>query len=66
MINNFAHEMGTLAIAFSRADEVVPFVIEKAGALGITVADGQSEKIFRPGEAATTSRQGKPWWKPWQ
>lgn len=65
MIGNFAHEMGMLAISFSRADEVVPFVIEKAHELDITVADGQSEKIFRPGLHDTSDDINKPWWKFW-
>lgn len=64
MINNFAHEMGMLAISFSRADEVVPFIIEKANALGITVADGQSGEIFRPGDPPSSGKP-RPWWRPW-
>jgi hypothetical protein len=48
MINNFAHEMGMVAIRFSRADEVAPFVIETANLLGITVFDGQAERFHRP------------------
>jgi hypothetical protein len=58
MIGNFAHEMGMLAILSSRADELVPFIIKEANALGITVADGQSGKIHRPGTI-------KPRWKFW-
>jgi hypothetical protein len=65
MLGNFAHDMGMLAILFSRADEVVPFIIDKANALGITVADGQSERIFRPGNSASVSEKPKPWWRPW-
>jgi hypothetical protein len=47
MINNFAHEMGMLAISFPRADEVVPFIVETANRLGISVADGQTGEIHR-------------------
>lgn len=64
MINNFARDMGMLAISFSRATEVVAFIIEKANALGITVADGQSGEIFRPGGNPTTKRG--PWWQLWK
>jgi hypothetical protein len=64
MINNFSHEMGMLAISFSRADEVVPFIVREANALGITVADGQSGAIFRPGTERKTAK--KPWWRFWQ
>lgn len=49
MINNFSHEMGMLAISFSRVREVVPFIIESANKLGIAVADGQSGEIHRAG-----------------
>jgi len=48
MINNFAHDMGTLAITFEAAEYVVPFVIEKALELGIAVADPQKWEIIRP------------------
>lgn len=48
MINNFASEMGMLAIIFSRVGEVLPFIIRQAHALGITVADGQDGTIHRP------------------
>jgi hypothetical protein len=66
MIDNFAHHMGMVAISFSRADEVVPFVIAQANALGITVADGQSETIHPPAGAATpVAGQPKPWWRWW-
>jgi hypothetical protein len=65
MIDNFASEMGMLAVIFSRADEVVPFIIKSAIELGITVADGQSLKIYRPRSAHTHERGKKPWWKQW-
>ena len=48
LINNFASEMGMLAIKFSRVEEVIPFAVESALALGITVMDAQEEKIHRP------------------
>jgi hypothetical protein len=48
MINNFAHEMGMLAILTSKLEEVFPFIVEQAHSLGITVADGQSGEIHRP------------------
>jgi hypothetical protein len=47
MINNFSNEMGMLAISFSRAEEVVPFIVKSANQLGITVADGQTGEIHR-------------------
>lgn len=65
MINNFAHDMGMLAISFSRVEEVVPFIIKEANALGISVADGQSGEIYRPGNGTHGSLTSKPWWKFW-
>lgn len=63
MLNNFCSEMGMLAIVFSRVDEVLPFILEKCSELGITVADGQSGKIHRPGDSGQTDT--KPWWRFW-
>lgn len=48
LINNFASEIGEVSIKFSRVAEVVPFAVEQALALGITVMDGQDESIHRP------------------
>ncbi len=48
LINNFAGELGEVAIKFSRAEEVVAFAVSAALALGITVMDGQTEAIHRP------------------
>lgn len=66
MIGNFAHATGMLAISFSRADELVPFIIKEANALGISVADGQSGEIFRPGNSTNARGDTKPWWRFWQ
>jgi len=63
MMGNFASKMGMLAIVYSRADEVFPFILESALALDIIVADGQSERIYRPGEDA--EKNSKPWWQFW-
>jgi hypothetical protein len=50
LMENFRSEMGMVAISYSRVDEVVPFVIQTAIDLKITVFDGQTGEIFRPGE----------------
>jgi hypothetical protein len=65
MLNNFSSEMGMLAISFSRAGEVVPFIVEKANSLGITVADGQTGKIHRSKSSASPEEKQKPWWQFW-
>ncbi len=56
MLGNFAHDMGMLAISFSRVDEVVPFIIQEATALGIVVADGQSGELHGPLRAASAPK----------
>ncbi len=66
MIGNFANEMGMLAISFSRVEEVVPFIVESANALGITVADGQTGDIHRPAGQPSTQSSKRPWWRFWQ
>lgn len=48
MINNFSHDMGMLAIVYSKVEQVLPFIIQQANQLGITVADGQDGQIYRP------------------
>ena len=65
MIGNFAGEMGMLAVSFSRVDEVIPFIIKEANALGISVADPQSGEIFRPNSSMQDKMRSKPWWKFW-
>ncbi|MGJ8676939.1 MAG: hypothetical protein ACSHX0_05445 [Akkermansiaceae bacterium] len=59
MIGNFASKMGMLAIVYSRVDEVFPFILKEALGLGIIVADGQSERIYRPDEQLLETK--KPW-----
>ena len=66
MLGNFAHDMGMLAISFRRADELLPFIVESANALGITVADGQSERIYRPATHAESGSVPKKWWAFWR
>ena len=63
MIGNFASKMGMLAIFYSRVDEVFPFILEHALELDIILADGQDEKIYRPGYQIEP--KNKPWWKFW-
>ncbi|RBP44834.1 hypothetical protein [Arenicella xantha] len=63
MIGNFASKMGMLAILYSRADELFPFILQNALELDIILADGQDEKIYRPGYKIEQKK--KPWWKIW-
>lgn len=65
MIGNFANQMGMLAITFSRVEEVVPFVVLSANALGIAVADGQTGHIHRPSASPGAACPERPWWRFW-
>lgn len=44
-----------LGLIFSRVDEVLPFVIETATAIGLTVVDWQTGKVHRPRERNTNT-----------
>lgn len=46
--NNFAKRAAVLGLVFSRVDEVLPFVVETATALGMSVFDWQTAHIHRP------------------
>ncbi|MBN1907440.1 MAG: hypothetical protein JW927_20340 [Deltaproteobacteria bacterium] len=63
MLGTFASKMGMLAIVYPRVNEVFPFILENALALDIIVADGQSDKIYRPGQQMNETK--RPWWKFW-
>lgn len=63
MMGNFASKMGMLAIVFSKVDVAFPFILENALELEIIVADGQNERVYRPGDPELI--QKTPWWKVW-
>src|SRR5262245_44972069 len=44
-----------LGLIFSRVNEVMPFVIETATALGLTIVDWQTGKVHRPKAPAKTA-----------
>lgn len=50
LLKGFAGEMGMLSINPEHVEEVVPFVVETALALGLVVMDEQEDKIYRPGK----------------
>lgn len=45
--NNAGHKATVLGLAFSRADEVLPFVVATANRLGLVVFDWQTNRIHR-------------------
>src|SRR5262245_35632930 len=49
LINNFGQHAATFGISYSRVDEVLPFVVEEATAMGFWVFDAQDEAVHLPG-----------------
>jgi hypothetical protein len=47
LINNFLHRAAVLGISYSRVEEVLPFLVETANALGLVVFDWATETIYR-------------------
>lgn len=47
--NNFGHRAAVLAMVFSTVGEGLPFIVEQANDLGLTVFDWVGPTIFRPG-----------------
>ena len=50
--NDFGHRVAVLGLIYSRVEEVLPFVIETATGLGLSVFDWGGPTIYRP---ATTT-----------
>lgn len=48
LIDNFGHRAAVLGISYSRVDEVLPFLIFTANAMGLAVFDWATAKIHRP------------------
>jgi len=46
--NNLGHRASVLGMVYSRVDEVLPFLIEQANALGLIVFDWATKTIHRP------------------
>jgi hypothetical protein len=47
LINNFGHRVAFLGISYSRVEEVLPFLVERANALGLTVLDWATQIVYR-------------------
>jgi hypothetical protein len=58
LLNNFGHRAAVLGISHPRVDEVLPFLIETANALGLVVFDWATGMIHRAGPAAAPDRGG--------
>jgi hypothetical protein len=48
LIENFQHRAAVLGMSYSRVEEVLPFLVEKANDLGLVVFDWGTETIHRP------------------
>jgi hypothetical protein len=46
--NNFGNRVAVLGMAYSRVDEVLPFLVESANGLGLVVFDWGGPAIYRP------------------
>ena len=46
--NDFGHRAAVLGVIYSRVEEVLPFLIETANVLGLTVFDWGGPNIYRP------------------
>jgi hypothetical protein len=46
--NNFGHRVAVLGMVFSRAGEALPFLVDTANELGLTVFDWAGPSIYRP------------------
>jgi hypothetical protein len=73
LINNFGDKLATIGIITERISEVLPFVIETATAMGLTVFDAGDERIHRPRgwepRPAGSTREAitqHPWWRFWR
>jgi hypothetical protein len=56
MLGNFGTRIGMLALLTDRVDELLPFIIQEAGELGISVADGQTGQITRPASISNSTQ----------
>lgn len=48
--NDFGDRAAVLGVVFSRADEVIPFLVRSANDLGLTVFDWAGPIIYRPSQ----------------
>lgn len=72
LINNFGGKLATIGIVTSRIGDALPFVIETATNMGMTVFDAGDEQIHRPVGwkpplewSLPVPTRAKPWWRFW-
>jgi hypothetical protein len=59
LLNNFLHRAAVLGMAYSRVEEVLPFLVETANTLGLTVLDWATGKVYRAEPRTTPDRGGR-------
>jgi hypothetical protein len=47
LINNFLHRAAVLGMSYSRVEEVLPFLVETANAMGLVVFDWATKRVYR-------------------
>ena len=58
LINNFGHRAAVLGMSYSRVEEVLPFLVETANALGLVVFDWATETVHRAEPGTAPDRRG--------
>lgn len=49
LIDRFSHDLAVVSVAFTRLEEVMPFIVATALGMGCSVFDLQAKMIYRPG-----------------
>jgi hypothetical protein len=67
LIENFGQRIATLGVVYSRADEVIPFLISTSTGMGFWVFDPQAEIVHLPGGVVLRpAGAAKSWWQFWK
>jgi hypothetical protein len=71
LINNFGQHAATLGISYSHVEDVLPFVIGEATAMGFWIFDPQDETVHLPGgkrlrPANVPVPRKRAWWQFWK
>src|SRR5437016_598108 len=58
LINNFLHRAAVLGMSYARVEEVLPFLVETANALGLVVFDWVTGRVYRAEPSAAADGGG--------
>lgn len=59
LLDNFGHRAAVLGMSSSRVEEVLPFLVVTANALGLVVFDWATGTIYRAGRGAAPDPGGR-------